>query len=185
MIRFLRGKIIETLPNLVIEVSGVGYEVFSVEDLSRGRQAELWIYHHIREDRQELYGFIQKEQLRLFEMLLGVSGVGPKAAMAILRNLETSKIEQAIIQGEVDILSAVPGIGKKAATKIIVELKTKLDKLGEVNIKGLGQSSEVVEALRSLGYSQSEIYAIIKKIPSRLKDTQGKITWAIRHIGEK
>lgn len=184
MIRFLKGKVKETLPIPIIEAAGIGYQVFCGSQLVGGGMVELWIHHHIREDRQELYGFIDKSQLQIFEMLLSVSGVGPKMALAICKNLETAKIEQAVIQSKIELLCSVPGVGKKIASKIVVELKSQLDKLGEVNLAGLEQSSEVKEALESLGYSQREIYDIIKMIPTDARSAQEQIAWAIRHIGK-
>lgn len=180
MIRFLRGKVIDNFPT-VIDVGGVGYSVNTTKDFQVGDQAELWVHHFVREDRAELYGFTDKNDLRLFEMLLDVSGVGPKVALSICRGLISKKIEEAIIGQDVQMLTTVPGLGKKLAQKIIIELKSKLEKTGAIDFQRFQESSEVADALKSLGYLQKEIYGIIKKIPSNLPSTE-QISWALRNI---
>ncbi|TSC92306.1 MAG: holliday junction DNA helicase RuvA [Candidatus Berkelbacteria bacterium Licking1014_7] len=182
MIRHLEGKILDTVPVPIVEVGGIGYRVFCAGEVNENEDVKLWIYHHIREDRQDLYGFLEKGQLLVFEQLLAVSGVGPKVALLILKNLSPEKINQAITEGDSSILSSVSGVGKKLAIKIIIELKSKMEKMGKIDFEKFEQSSEIFEGLKMLGYAQKEIYAIIKKIPNDLKTASEKITWAIKNI---
>lgn len=180
MIRFLCGKVIDNFPT-VVAVGGVGYEVNTPADFAIGSMVEVWTHHFVREDRNELYGFKDKNDLRLFELLIDVSGVGPKVALSICRGLTSKKIEEAIIGQDVQMLTTVPGLGKKLAQKIIIELKSKLEKTGAIDFQRFQESSEVADALKSLGYLQKEIYGIIKKIPSNLSSTE-QISWALRNI---
>jgi len=180
MIRFLRGKVIDNFPT-IIDVNGVGYEVSTPVDFMIGDKIEVWTHHFVREDRNELYGFKEKDDLRFFELLLDVSGVGPKVALSICRGLTSQKIKEAIVGQDVQMFTTVPGLGKKLAQKIIIELKSKLEKSGAVDFKKFQESSEVADALKSLGYSQKEIYGIIKKVPSNLSSTE-QISWALQNM---
>lgn len=187
MIARLTGKIIQTSSKyVVIDVSGVGYKVYCTTGFlnSEGVDATLFIYHYIREDQQSLYGFLTEAELQLFELLITVNGVGPKAAMAIMSSNSADKITAAIAQSDVSLFKAVSGIGQKVAAKIIVELKNKVGGLGDIDLAGLDAGNEVVEALESLGYKKPEIAAALRDMPSDIEGTQSKVTWALKNLGK-
>jgi Holliday junction DNA helicase RuvA len=163
MIGYIEGKIIIKEPRYVIVItSGVGYEVIlSKRDLlavnNTSHQA-FFIYTHVRDDAIELYGFLSLPHKQMFELLIGVSGVGPKLALSILADLEPGQILSAIINKDIAVLSSVSGIGKKTGERISLELKEKALKMDHIteNIGPLDKRSELDQALRSLGYSKSQ-----------------------------
>jgi len=188
MIARLTGKIIQTTSKfVVIDVHNVGYKVHCTTGFlnSEGVEATLYIYHYIREDQQSLYGFLTEAELQLFELLITVNGVGPKAAMAIMSSSSAEKITGAIAQGDVSLFKAVSGIGQKVAAKIIVELKNKVGGLGDIDLAGLDAGNEVVEALESLGYKKPEIAQALRDIPADITSTQSKVTWALKNLGKR
>ena len=132
MIAFLRGRIFEKHPNrIVVEVGGVGYDVFVPLSTfyglgDSGSEIALRIHTHVREDALALYGFLTLLEQELFERLIGVSGIGPKVALAVLSGIETPELLRAIERGDIARLTAIPGIGKKTAERIVLELKDRL-----------------------------------------------------------
>lgn len=194
MIAYLRGKIKYIATNwIILDVSGVGYKIQMkiAPTLSKvgvptktsgkiGEQRELYIYHHIREDRSELYGFNEIEDLQMFELLLSVSGVGPKIAFNILSQTTRAKLQGAIINGDATLFTTISGVGKKMAMKILLELKSKTpDNL--MDIGNLSESSEeLLEAMQSLGYKKQEIYPMLAKLPVDIESTEAKIKWLLK-----
>lgn len=184
MIGYLKGKIIHRGVNwLILDVSGVGYKVFSCNmqhvTCNMGDNKGFWIHHHVREDRQELYGFKTIEELEMFELLLRVSGVGPKMALAILSKTELEKIKQAINKGDTTFLTTVAGIGRKLASKIIIELK---NKISDFDLQGIEKSEEVLEALQSLGYRKQDLAKVLARMPANLKSTEEKVKWVLKNL---
>jgi Holliday junction DNA helicase RuvA len=188
MIGSIRGKItFKTDKFLIVETNGVGYKInVSTDTLAKtgklGEEIMFWIHTHVREDAMELYGFSDREELHFFEMLINVSGIGPRSALAILGIASPDTLRKAIGTGDTAYLTKVSGIGKKTAEKIILELR---DKIGE-SAEGASLQGEIdaLEALRSLGYSQNEAREALKKI-SPEKDTGAKIKEALRILGGK
>lgn len=181
MFYYVNGTVAHVAPYLaVIDCGGVGYACkttnVTLSALTVGKVAKLYTYLNVREDAMELFGFASEEELKCFEMLLGVSGVGPKAALSILSSNPPERLALSIITGDEKALTAAPGIGKKIAQRIILELKDKLAKgqLGGVTGESYGGSgvtvipenkvSEASAALAVLGYSQSEIAVALKGI---------------------
>lgn len=181
MFYYVSGTVAHVAPYLaVIDCGGVGYACrttnVTLGTLTVGKPGKLYTYLNVREDAMELYGFATEEELKCFEMLLGVSGVGPKAALSILSSAPPERLAMSIITGDEKALTAAPGIGKKIAQRIILELKDKLSKgqLGGVSGEAYGGSgitlipenkvSEASAALAVLGYSQSEIGLALKGI---------------------
>lgn len=178
MFYYLNGTVAHLGPYLaVIDCGGVGYACrttnHTLASLTRGQQAKLYTYLHVREDIFELYGFATEGELSSFQMLIGVSGVGPKAALAILSSNTPEGLALAIVSGNEKALTCAPGIGKKIAQRIILELKDKLSKgqltasgaesfAGGVTIIPENKTSEASAALAVLGYSQPEIVAALK-----------------------
>lgn len=164
MIGYLKGKLISIQENTVIlNVNGVGYqvEVANMGSVSRkGEELELYIYTYVREDALALYGFNQPEEKELFKTLLGISGIGPKAAINILSSLSYDTFVNAILTENSAVLKQISGIGPKTASRLILELKNKVEKFAINNGMVLDQTSrdeEIYEALQGLGYSLSEI----------------------------
>jgi len=184
MIAYLKGKIIYHGANyLVVETGWVGYKVFVCPDLLADKEAELFVYHYIREDVSALYGFKTKEELEIFELLLNVSGVGPKAALSIIAGLGAEKTISAIGRGDATLFKTIPGIGSKVAAKIIVELKSKV--AGDVLTASLlPEEDETVEALMALGYKKQEIIPHLREVPAGLKTVQEKIKFILRSISK-
>jgi Holliday junction DNA helicase RuvA len=150
--------------SLVIEVGGIGYRVFDapsvIASATTGGRLKLHTYHLVREDQQALYGFRTPEELGFFNLLLTVTGVGPKVALAIVGSRPTADLQLAIMTGDQAVLVSIPGIGKKLAERIIFELKEKVAAAGvaaSASAAGVGAAeSEVVAALQALGYSLAE-----------------------------
>ncbi|HET7493986.1 MAG TPA: Holliday junction branch migration protein RuvA [Candidatus Limnocylindrales bacterium] len=151
-----------TADSLVIEVGGIGYRVFVAPAIlataTAGRSLKLHTFHLVREDQQALYGFRSAEELGFFNLLLTVTGVGPKVALAIVGSRPTADLQLAIMTGDQAVLVAIPGIGKKLAERVIFELKEKVAAAGvAAGAAGAGAAeSEVVAALQALGYSLAE-----------------------------
>ncbi|MES2315180.1 MAG: Holliday junction branch migration protein RuvA [Patescibacteria group bacterium] len=188
MIASLRGKILlKTDKFLILDVSGVGYRVsVSPDTLSKvgkiGDEASLWIHTHVREDILDLYGFKGREEQEFFELLIGVSGIGPKGALSILGIATLKTLRKAISTGDTGYLTKVSGIGKKTAEKIVIELR---DKIGEEKSgTSLQGELDALEALKSLGYSQNEAREALKKV-SPDANTNTKIREALKVLGGK
>lgn len=185
MISYLRGKIkISRLGFVILDIDGVGYKVFVVPQLeiAEKREYELFIHHHIKEDASDLYGFLTFQELELFEKLLSVNGVGPKAAMTIISMAPSEKITEAIISEDAKFFESAPGIGKKVAIKIILDLKSKISNLKYTGNIGGGQHQDIYDGLEMLGYKKVEIDKIIGKLPKELKSSEDKIRWCLRHL---
>ena len=152
--------------SLVIEVAGIGYRVFAapaiIATAQPGGRLKLHTYHLVREDQQALYGFRTAEELGFFNLLLTVTGVGPKVALAIVGSRPTADLQLAIMLQDQAVLVSIPGIGKKLAERVIFELKEKVTAAGVAAASGIGVAgigaaeSEVIAALQALGYSLAE-----------------------------
>lgn len=174
---------------LIINVNGVGYKVSAISDVlstaKTDNEISLWIYTAVRENAIELYGFRNINELSFFELLLDVSGIGPRSALGILGIAPIETLRRAIATGDTTYLNKVSGIGKKTAEKIIVELRDKFsaykeDGLSEWQIR---DEEDVLEALRSLGYSQNEARDALKKISNETKGANARIKEALRLLG--
>jgi Holliday junction DNA helicase RuvA len=179
MFYFVKGLVAHTAPYLaVIDCGGVGYACkttnFTLSHLKKGETAKLYTYLHVREEVFELYGFATEEERNCFQLLISVSGVGPKAALSILSSSTPEQLALSIITGDEKTLTIAPGIGKKIAQRVILELKDKLAK-GQIasgeSYGGIGvtlipenKGSEAAAALAVLGYSQAEINVALKGI---------------------
>lgn len=182
MIAFLRGKIKEkTAHGLVLDVDGVGYEVLmSTHSLSKipadGEQASVHTYLHVREDQMQLFGFCEKPEKKLFELLISVSGIGPKVALAVLSAFSVEAFERAVQSNDIEMITAIPGIGKKGAQRLVLELKDKITfsttepgQIGSFGESSKSAFSEARAALISLGYSVPEAMASLEAFPHDLE----------------
>ena len=180
MFYYVNGIVADIEPNLaVIDCGGVGYACattnFTLSQLKKGEKAKLYTYLNVKEDGVDLFGFTSQSELYTFKLLLGVNGVGPKAALSILSSTTPGNLAMSIVMGDEKTLTAVPGIGKKIAQRIILELKDKLGKeqgsapameFGAV-VSAVGTNSkakEASEALSVLGYGSQEIAAALKGV---------------------
>jgi Holliday junction DNA helicase RuvA len=164
MIAHLRGTILDKHPNrLVIDVHGVGYDIFVPLSTfyglgERGAEVALRIHTHVREDALVLYGFATLLEVELFERLIGVSGIGPKVALAVLSGIEPEEFIRAIARGDLARLTAIPGVGKKTSERIVLELKDRLPRVQAPSVPGVTPAEapvlrdDVVSALVNLGY---------------------------------
>ncbi|MEO7597162.1 MAG: Holliday junction branch migration protein RuvA [Candidatus Paceibacterota bacterium] len=186
MIGSIKGIIsLKTEKFLLVDVSGVGYKInVSSDTLSKtkkvGEGVFLYVHTHVREDSMDLYGFLEYGELEFFEMLLSVSGIGPRSALAILGITTIETLRKAIGTGDTSYLTKISGIGRKTAEKIVIELR---DKMGnEMTGNNLQIELDALEALKALGYSQSEARDALKKVPADI-DTNKKIKEALKILG--
>ena len=184
MYAYIKGSLeIKTQNYVVVETAGVGYKIFmsetAIEKLGEtGKEVKIFTYLKVREDDMSLYGFNTNEELRMFELLLSVSGVGAKTAIGMLSNITPSSFALAVITNDVAKIKALPGIGPKGAQRIILELKDKIkteeavseDKSIEIKnvIIDNEKMTEAASALQVLGYSKKEIEGAISKVDSTL-----------------
>ncbi len=188
MISYLSGNvIIRDDPHLIIDVGGVGYKVLATSDVlssaTVGSPVKVFTYTHVREDALELYGFSKYSDLKLFESLIGVSGVGPKTAVGVFAIGTSEQILQAIVQADTAFFSRVPRLGNKNAQKIIIELKNKVGG-GDLNLSdGVSNSrNEVSAALKTFGFSSGEINEALRNLNSS-KSVEEQIKLALKSLG--
>ena len=178
---------------MVVENNGLGYKVFVPADvllqIKIDQEIELHTYQHVREDALQLFGFRRYEELRLFEQLISVSGVGPKTAMAVFGVASVQDIISAIVNNNADILKKVSGIGAKTAERIVLELKNKILPCASVaqikSTEELGADADVVEALVGLGYSNFQVREALKKVDLEIKDIGEKVKAALKILNSK
>ncbi len=185
MYAYLRGKVaLKTAHYIVIDVQGVGYKVFvparMAQALTPQQEATVHTYLAVREDALTIYGFTEPEALSLFELLLTVTGVGPKLALSIVDGAKTSVLYQAIMENELTQLTRIPGIGKKTAQRLVLELREKIPALGP-ELPELGTASQVV-GNQSV---QSQVIAALTSLGYRTEEALGAMRAAERQAPEK
>ena len=192
MIGSIRGKVILKDGNYVlIETSGLGYRVLVSEKvwskLVLNKETFLFIYSHIREDIFDLFGFLEIEDLKLFDNLIGVSGVGPKTAMSVFSFSTRQEITDAVLKGDVEFFTRVPRLGKKNAQKIIIELKSKLKDNSSLDLsdKDSEANKDVFEALKTFGFSHKEIGEALKNIDPKVTSADEKIKLSLKALGQR
>ena len=189
MIGHLTGEIIAVRQSfLIVSVGGVGYKVAVLKEcLARTKtdsNISLWTYLAVREDALDLYGFLHEEELRFFELLLTVSGIGPKSALAVLDIASVETLRSAISAGNAGYLTTVSGIGKKTAEKIVLELKDKVvAEMGD-SPAALKGDQEALEAMRSLGYSAAEARDALRKVPNDIENGSDRLRAALKLLGK-
>ncbi len=194
MIASLKGTL-ESLggDGAIIRVGGIGFQVYmptsTLSELGAvGEEVKLYTHLHLREDNVALYGFKTAEELGLFQMLIGVSGLGPRLALAMLSAMDAEKLIVAIATGSADLLTAVPGIGKKMASRLILELRDKIG-TGWITTPAAGlvqESADVVAALVSLGYSVAEANRAVATLsPTADFSLEEKVKLALQYLGGK
>ncbi len=170
MIGFLSGQIIYAENNsIILDVHGVGYQISITKLLKPSTKIKKFFIHtHVKEDEISLFGFSTHKELKLFQNLISVSGIGPKIAISILTTAKDKDIISAIKNSSVDFFSAISGIGKKTAQKLIIDLKSKLDN-SLVDLSNFEENSNLVDGLTSLGFAKKEIQKIIPQIKPNLE----------------
>ncbi len=190
MFASISGKIASLRGNTVIvENNGIGYKVFvtshTLGTLAGETDVRLFLYTYVREDTLALYGFLENADLDMFEMLISVSGIGPKAALGILSIADAKTIRMAISREDPSILTRVSGVGKKTADRVILELKNKIMKLPALEEEGISVDADALEALTTMGYSVSEAREALKEIPRDITDVGDRVKAALRMVGKK
>ncbi len=196
----VRGKLIHTTPSTaVVECGGVGYNcqttINTLKQLKPNTEVMLYTYLNVREDAMELFGFASTTELETFKTLISVSGVGPKAGLAILSELSPEQVAMAIASNDVKSITRAQGVGKKIAQRIILELKDKLAKAmstdgdmsavtGAAAAVSAGNVSKAIEALGVLGYAPGEVSPLVSKFDSSLPVEQ-LIAMTLREMGRK
>ncbi len=203
MISFIKGYVAETTENSVIlETDSIGYEIFmtgtAIEETSRMQdKIKIYTYFHVREDTMQLYGFLSRDDLEMFRLLLNVNGIGPKAAMGVLAAITADELRFAVLSDDVKTISRAPGIGKKTAQKLILELKDKL-KLEDAFEKKLDHQEEnlsladtslrdsrqeAVEALTALGYSSTNALRAVRQVSEETgEDVEAILKAALKQL---
>ena len=181
MISYIRGELSVIEENrIIVDVGGVGYGIFMPGQSIRylpavGNEVKIHTYLHVKEDMMQLFGFLTRDDMEVFKLIISVSGIGPKGGLSILSQLSADELRFAVFSGDAKAISAAPGIGKKTAEKLILDLKDKL-KLEDVLERGedttpsvtaqtdMGIQSDAVQALTALGYGSTEALKAVKKV---------------------
>ncbi|MBX4200122.1 Holliday junction branch migration protein RuvA [Candidatus Parcubacteria bacterium] len=173
---------------VVVDVNGVGYKIFCTTDTALdalpGESILLWTYLSVRENALDLFGFLDKETLDTFELLIGISGIGPKTALGILNVASPSMLRQAVATEDTSYLTKVSGIGRKNAEKIVLELKDKLVTTSADIDKSMKGAGDVMEALLSLGYDERDVREVIKKIPKEAESAAERVKAALKLLSQ-
>ena len=193
MIATLKGTLeYRGADSVIINVGGIGFQVHvpgsTLSQLGAiNDKVSLYSHLHLREDNVSLYGFASEEELALFRNLISVSGIGPKAALALLSALNPEQLVIAITGGNIDIISQVPGIGRKMANRIVIELKSKLEKEWKEAVLPLAaENADVVAALTSLGYSLREATQAASSLPDAPElSLEEKVKLALQQLATK
>ncbi|KKP95176.1 MAG: Holliday junction ATP-dependent DNA helicase RuvA [Candidatus Moranbacteria bacterium GW2011_GWD2_36_12] len=173
----------------VIDVNGVGYKVFvtvhTFGSIAGRQEVELYTHTYVREDTLSLYGFLDIAELEMFELLISISGIGPKAAMGILAIADPKTISMAVLNEDPSVLTRVSGVGKKIAQRVILELKNKIVDMPAHEKVQLESDSDAFEALVAMGYSVSESRESLKLVSSEIKDVGERVKMALKNLGKK
>lgn len=196
MIAYLKGIIdIKRQDYVVIDVHGVGYKIFmtegAIQNLEVDSEAKIYTFMRVREDDVSLYGFLNVEELAMFELLISVGGIGAKSAVGILSSIAPSKFALAVITDDVATLKKLPGIGAKTAQRIILELKDKIktqeatEQESEIKqkIEVSDSAKDAIEALQVLGYTRKEVEEAISKIGDSNLTTEEIIKQGLKYLG--
>ena len=204
MLSYIKGILeIKTKGYIVVEAGGLGYKIFMPESTiakagNIGDKVQIHTFMRVREDDVSLYGFLTNEELRMFELLLSVSGIGAKGALGILSNITPSQFALAVISNDVAILKKVPGIGPKTAQRAILELKDKLKKDQEIAVAEGEEASniekvikedekvaEAISALKVLGYSKREIVEALQNVELTSLSVEDIIRKGLANLSKK
>ena len=173
----------------VVDVNGVGYKVYlsvyAFGKVAGMQEVNLFIHTYVREDTLALYGFLTLEELEMFELLLSVSGIGPKAGIGILSIATPKTIKTAVLNEDPSILTKVSGIGKKTAGRVILELKNKVADISAGDKEEATVDVDAVEALMAMGYTNAEARDALKNVPLDAKDVGQRVKMALKNLGKR
>jgi len=191
MISFLSGKILNKGQGyIILRVGDVGYKIYvsptKYANLDLNQEIEFYIYQVVREDALDLYGFSSLEELEMFELLLSISGIGPKSALGALSISNVGELKSYIAQGDPTLLTKVSGIGKKTAERVVLELRDKIKHTTHDTKHEIGASiaGDEIDALMALGYSMQQAREALKKVDSNIQDSGEKIREALKKLGK-
>jgi Holliday junction DNA helicase RuvA len=192
MLYSISGRLVFRGENFVaLEAGGIGFKVFASERTIRragkvGGEAKLFTHFHIREDAMELYGFLSEDELSFFELLISVSGVGPKSALSIIDIGALEELSAAIQEGRPDLLTKASGIGRKTAERIIIELRNKVrsSRAGAV-VEKMETDADLIEALSNLGSRLEEARAALAKVPPAIVGVEERLRAALNELAKK
>lgn len=193
MISSLEGKItLRAEKHIILEANGIGYKVWcSEKTLSKipqtGGSVKLFTYLSVKENGWDLFGFLTHDELEMLELLITISGIGPKTAAGILSGASVEDLQEAIVLGDETILSRVSGIGTKVAQKIVIELKSKVKKLakGSGDKFRVADDIEIIDALVAMGYKVYEAREALKQVPETVKGMESRVREALKRLGKK
>ena len=182
MISYIRGELVDIQEDkIIVDVGGVGYGIYMPRQAitrlpAAGREVKIHTYLNVREDAMQLFGFLSKDDLEVFKLVIGVSGIGPKGGLSILSGMSPDELRFAVISNDTKAISKTPGIGKKTAEKLIIELKDKLSmedvlargqdslEYSQETSESVGVQAEAVQALVALGYGSTEALRAVKNV---------------------
>lgn len=192
MIYSIKGKLLEKRDNFfVVDLNGLAFKIGSSFNIVKslpeiGQEVKAFTYLHVRENALELYGFLDQGELSFFEMLIGISGIGPKSALGIMGVEKVEKLKAAIIEGRSELLTRASGIGKKTAERVILELRGKLNQEGAGGIVGLMESDQdIAEALANLGYTKGQARDALAKVGASVSSVEDRIKEALKLLKSK
>lgn len=193
MIARISGSIVDIADKaIVVDVDGVGYQIYvsttMMADIVNKKMTEiaLWTHLAVRENSMELFGFPDRDEKYFFEMLIDISGIGPRSALSIISIAPIETLKRAIGSGDTSYLTKISGIGRKTAEKIVIELRDKLSALGHKSDVGEHKVElDALEALKSLGYSQNEARDALKDVSQEIVGTSARIKEALKILGNK
>ncbi len=190
MISSLSGTVrYKDMHSLIVDVGGVGYKVHTPTDLTLdadiGNSIFLWTHQVVRENSLDLFGFSDKEHLDVFELLITISGIGPRTALGILNVATPVMLRQAVSSGDTSYLTRVSGIGKKNAEKIVIELRDKLALKENESVGDLRAESDALEALVSLGYTEKDARDALKEISQEIEGASERVKHALKVLASK
>jgi Holliday junction DNA helicase RuvA len=188
MISRITGTIIHADTRfIIVDVHGVGYKLYTtagVLEKHLNTEATFWTYLAVREDALDLYGFVSKEELDIFELLITVSGIGPKTALGVMNAAGPATIKKAVMTDDPSYLTKVSGVSKKNAEKIVLELKDKFFGFEDVETGAPLGESDALDALKALGYSEKDSRDVLKKVPADITDTGERIKRALKFLSK-
>lgn len=197
MISYIKGNLeTKNIDSIVVDVGGIGYKIYmSATSIDRigeiNNTVKVYTYMRVREDDVSLFGFCTNEELKMFEQLIGVSGIGAKVALTILSNISPSSFALAIISGDVNVLKGLPGIGTKTAQRMILELKDKMDTQNAIETENMpiknivkdDKKRDAIEALQVLGYARKDIELAISKLDTQDMTVEEIIKQGLKYLG--
>ncbi len=201
MYAYIKGSLEEKLKDsIVVETSGIGYKIYvseqTMEKLGElGEKVKIYTHYHVREDNISLYGFLSNEELKMFELLIQVSGIGAKTAIVMLSNITPSEFAIAVISNDIKTLTKIPGVGSKSAQRIVLELKDKLKTEDAIskdtkdvssdNTEDNEKVEEAIQALQILGYNKGEVKKVVEKLKVKDLSIEDIIKQALKQLSRR